>query len=95
MIGAVLVAVRLVMGKAPLQGKAVLAGLLIGVPNYFSVTFLTKSLEFFKGTTFFPVNNIGILGVVSIAGILLYKEKFSWVNYLGLGAAVGSILLLL
>jgi drug/metabolite transporter (DMT)-like permease len=94
-IGAVLVVFRWVTGKSPLQGKALLAGLLIGIPNYFSVTFLTKSLEFFSGTVFFPVNNIGILGVVSLAGIFFYKEKFSWINYIGLAAAAGSILLLL
>lgn len=94
-IGSVLVIFRAATGKSRLSWKAAVAGVAIGIPNYFSVVFLTKSLQFFKGTVFFPVNNIGVLAVVSIAGILFYKEKFSLINYIGLAAAAGSILLLL
>lgn len=79
-------------GRTPALREAV-GGLLIGVPNFFSILFLVMALPYFPGT-FYPLNNIGLLLVASLIGIVLYREHFSWLNLAGLGAAILAILLM-
>lgn len=93
-LGALVLGYNMLRGKSRLDPKSMLAGVAIGIPNFFSVIFLTRSLEYFDGTVFYPVNNIGQLATVSLVGIILYKEVFNRMNYLGLLAALLAILLL-
>ncbi len=76
--------------------RNVWAGLILGIPNYFSIYFLIKALQNpnMNTTATIPINNIGILLVVSIVGIMLFKEKLSVRNYLGLALSVLAILLI-
>lgn len=72
-----------------------IAGFILGVPNYFSIIFLIKALqtEGFESSTLFTINNVGIVLVSTLVGILLFKEKFSLKNKIGVVLAVLGILL--
>ncbi len=93
-VGIIACTYQIVTGKAGFEYKAIFGGLVIGVPNYFSIFFLVESLEHFPGTVFFPVNNIALLAVTALAGLTLYKEHFNLYNFAGLVLAVLSVLLL-
>jgi len=77
--------------------KTVGAGLLLGIPNYFSIYFVIKSLQFksLDSSAIIPINNIGILVVVTLYGFVIFQEKLSIKNKIGIGLAAVSILLLL
>ncbi len=77
--------------------KTIGAGFLLGIPNYFSIYFLFKSLQYknLESSSIIPINNIGILVVVTIYGFLVFHEKLSFKNKIGIGLAAASILLLL
>ena len=47
--------------------------------------FLIKALqdEGFESSTLFTINNVGIVVVSTLVGILLFKEKFSIKNKIG------------
>lgn len=75
--------------------KNCIAGLILGVPNYFSIVFLIKALqtEGFESSTLFTINNVGIVIVSTLVGILIFKEQFSIKNKLGVALAILGIII--
>lgn len=75
--------------------KNCIAGLILGVPNYFSIVFLIKALqtEGFESSTLFTINNVGIVIVSTLVGILIFKEQFSIKNKLGVALAILGIVI--
>lgn len=76
--------------------KSLLGGIALGIPNYFSIYFLVKTLrsDLFDSSGIFTVNNVGIVMVSTFMGILLFKEKLILKNWIGIILAVLSILLI-
>ncbi|AZQ57958.1 DMT family transporter [Maribacter sp. MJ134] len=70
-------------------------GILLGVPNFFSIYFLLKALDYkgLSSASIFTLNNVGIVMLSTFLGILLFKEKLESRNWLGIGLAIISILL--
>jgi drug/metabolite transporter (DMT)-like permease len=75
------------------ERKSLIAGVLLGVPNYFSIFFLLSAIASFteKSALVFGINNIGVVLLSSILSIIIFKESLSKGNKLGLGLAVISI----
>jgi drug/metabolite transporter (DMT)-like permease len=73
----------------------IIAGIVLGVPNYFSIYFVLDSLEKLGGIIVFPILNIGVVLLSSILSYLFYKEYLSKLNWIGIGLACISILLIL
>lgn len=82
--------------KVKFRRKDILGGLYLGVPNYFSIYFQLKALSAFdnNGAILYPTLNIGIIIVSTIAAVILFKEKLSKVNIIGVSLAIVVILLL-
>lgn len=93
-IGIAICAFQIMAGKVKFETKAIIGGVIIGLPNFFSILGLVESLNYFPGTVFFPVNNTSLLVVTAVVGILVYKEKFNLFNAIGLALAVTAVLLL-
>ncbi|MDB4538384.1 hypothetical protein N9223_00460 [bacterium] len=76
--------------------KDILGGIYLGVPNYFSIYFQLKALSAFdnNGAILYPSLNIGIIIISTLAAVLLFKEKLSKINMIGVVLAVVVILLL-
>lgn len=76
--------------------KDILGGIYLGVPNYFSIYFQLKALSAFdnNGAILYPSLNIGIIIISTLAAVILFKEKLSKINMIGVGLAVVVILLL-
>jgi drug/metabolite transporter (DMT)-like permease len=76
--------------------KNIVAGTLLGVPNYFSIYFLFKALnvEAFESSVVFPINNIGIVLTSTLLAIIFFNEKLSKINQIGFAFAIVSILLM-
>jgi len=76
--------------------QTLLLGLLLGVINYFSIYFLVKALavENLESSVIFPLNNIGIVLLATLTGVVLFKEKLLPLNILGIILAVLAIILI-
>jgi uncharacterized membrane protein len=76
--------------------RNVLAGIGLGLPNYFSIYFIMMALnlEGLESTIVFPINNSGILVLSTLLGFLIFKEKLSLKNGLGITLCVAGILLI-
>lgn len=95
-IGIVILIFKIIFKKEKILLKNIVGGLLLGVPNYFSLIFLIRALAqpSFDSTFVFPLVNIGIVILTGICGLLLFKEKFTRLNLAGMILAVVSLLLI-
>lgn len=82
-------------GKFELNKLSLLGGSILGIVNYASIYYLLKALdhESLESSTIFTVNNVAIVMLSGIIGLLLFKESLSLKNWLGIGIAILSILL--
>jgi drug/metabolite transporter (DMT)-like permease len=95
-MGSILLLVQVVAGKQTIDFRAIPAGILIGIPNYFSLWTLVKVLSANPGnsSTIFPIVNIGIVLFSTMAALVLFREKLSKLNWIGVGLAVVAIWLM-
>jgi len=75
--------------------KNIIAGIILGVPNYYSIIFLIKALQNknFESSTLFTINNVAIVVVSTLVGLFFFKEKFSIKNKVGVVMAILGIVL--
>ena len=48
----------------------------------------------FDNVELFPVYNIGVVCPTALTGWLLFKEKLTWKNYMGLAIAILAVILI-
>ena len=83
--------------KSTLSIKSIAGGILLGIPNYFSMLFLLKALAIpgWESSVIFPINNMGIVILTAVCGLLLFREKFSRTNIAGILLALIAISLMI
>lgn len=86
---------KIIYSKQKVEFRNIVAGIILGVPNYFSIYFILISLEKLGGIIVFPALNIGVVLLSSILSFMLYKENLSKLNWIGISLACISILLIL
>lgn len=75
--------------------RNVIGGIVLGVPNYFSIYFLLRALQgsTLNSASIFTINNVAIVLFSTLLGIVLFREKLVLKNWLGILLAVISILM--
>ena len=91
--GFIILLSRLLISPAKFQIKNVAWGLLIGFFNYASIYFLLKTLELkgFESSVVFPLNNMGIVIAAAVSAFILFKEKLTQQNWIGILLSVIAI----
>ena len=93
-VGLFIVLVQFVRGTFNFALKNVVGGLALGIPNYFSIYFLVRALRGgLESSTIFTLNNVSIVLLSTLLGIVFFREKLLIKNWLGIGLAVISIIL--
>ncbi|MFL2582041.1 MAG: EamA family transporter, partial [Flavobacteriales bacterium] len=77
--------------KKPSQ-KDILWGLILGIPNYFSMYFLLDSLNDLPSSSVFPIANMGVILCSTLFSIVLFQEKLSKKKSLALLCSILAIL---
>ena len=95
-VGLILLVNQAIKGTFKFEAKNIIAGIFLGVPNYFSIFFLVKTLrsDILDSSGIFTINNVAIVTISTLAGILLFKEKLLRKNWIGIGLAILSIILI-
>jgi len=95
-IGSLVLSMHYISGKRSFAFKNLIAGIVLGIPNYFSIYYLIKALQSnnLSSSATIPINNIGVLFLVSIVGIFVFKEKLSKANLVGLLFTIAAIILI-
>jgi drug/metabolite transporter (DMT)-like permease len=93
--GILLIVLRSFQKPLKINLKNMLWGVILGVPNYFSIHFLLAALRNENGNSasVFTINNVAIVLFSTLLGILIFKEKLSMKNWGGIVIAVISIAL--
>lgn len=74
--------------------KDYLAGIAVGIPNYFSASFLLKSLNQIPAYIAYTVFSTGVLLLITILSMLLFREKPGKRQMAGLGIIIAALVLL-
>ena len=93
-LGMIYLAFQNMRGKEFILRSNIFWGIALGVPNFFSMYFLVKTLENFDASHIFPINNIGIVACSTLASLIFFKEKLNRLNFIGLAFAIVSIILI-
>ncbi|MFP4023503.1 MAG: hypothetical protein ACLFVR_03175 [Thiohalospira sp.] len=77
--------------KALLNPKVMIWGFLLGICNYGSIYFVMKALNYkdvignnIGGSVVFGINNLGVIAVSVIIGLIVFKEKILIINWIGI-----------
>ena len=69
-------------------------GILIGVPNFYSCRFLLMSLTTVPGVIAYPVYSVAGILLVTLAGVILFREKLTRRQWIALMIILGALILL-
>ena len=87
--------IALAAWKKQLPGKwEWLFGILIGVPNFYSCRFLLMSLASVPGVIAYPVYAVAGILLVTLAGVVLFREKLTRRQWIALAIILGALVLL-
>ena len=84
-----------ITSKKPLQLKNLFWGVIFGVPNFFSLVFFLKALEDpnISSAEVFPLVSMGVVVSSSVIGLLIFKEKLTQNNWIGILVSICAIYL--
>lgn len=83
-----------VLRKQPLSWREALWGMMIGVPNYFSARFLLLSLQDVPAVVAYPSFSVGTIVLVTLVGVLFFKERLGRRKLIALTVILLSLALL-
>jgi len=94
-IGFVFILIRSLKKPLKVNLRNIVGGIVLGVPNFFSIYFLLRALqtEGLNSAAIFTINNVAIVMCSTLLGIVLFKEHISIKNWGGIALAIVSIVL--
>ncbi len=95
-IGLIVLLVGVALKKQQVHWKNCIAGIVLGVPNYFSIYFLIMAIrEPMDDSITYALNNVGIVMASFALGIVFFKESITILKIVGGAVAISAILLLM
>ena len=93
-LGIFVLITQVINGKFKFHFKNILGGILLGIPNYYSMEFLLKAFKTdLESSTLFTINNVGIVLLTTVFALLFFKEKLIKKNWIGIALSIISIFL--
>ncbi len=92
-VGLFMLIPKIINGTSKISLKNIGWGIALGIPNFLTLWFFFKSLDSgqLEVSQVNPIYNIGVVVVSSLIGFLIFREKLSWSNWLGVLLSVASI----
>ena len=95
LIGIVILTIAVFLKKQKLSLKNVVGGIILGIPNFYSIYFLIMAIrQPMDDSVTYALNNVGIVLASYIIGIFLFSESTSRIKLIGGAVAVVAIILL-
>lgn len=95
MAGLVFIGFKTLKTPFKINLRNVLGGIALGIPNYFAIYYILRALQnpILNSATVFTINNVAIVILSTLLGIILFKEQISPKNWGGIALAIISIIL--
>ncbi len=94
--GSIALLYQLTVKKEKFQLLAIPAGMILGTINFATMYFIVLALNsnILEPSVLFPINNLSVLTLATLVSVLVYKEKLSPKNWIGIGLSILAILIL-
>ena len=91
--GILILSGKSIVSNNTLQSKSMFWGIIFGIPNFFSLVFFLKALNDpeLSSSIVFPLVSMGVIVSSSIIGMILFKEKLSRNNWIGILLSICAI----
>jgi drug/metabolite transporter (DMT)-like permease len=95
-LGALILSVRIIQGSTKVELKNIAAGIVLGIPNYFSIYLLIHSYRTtgWQDSTVLAVTNVSVVLLSSLIGFLAFEENATSRKIIGLISAILAIVIL-
>jgi len=87
--------------KSLINPRTIFLGSILGIGNFGSIYFLILALNYkinptetLDGSVVFGINNIGIVSLSVITGLLIFREKLTYINWIGVVLSIVAIYIL-
>ncbi|MBL4862057.1 MAG: EamA family transporter [Crocinitomicaceae bacterium] len=92
-IGLGILSLKMILGRSRLEIRTIIPGILLGIPNYFSIYLLLLSYKTtgWTDSKVLAITNVSILIVSAMIGFLAFKENASNQKIIGLISAILAI----
>jgi drug/metabolite transporter (DMT)-like permease len=95
-LGLLILIIQLIQKKTRIELKNILAGIVLGIPNYFSIYLLISSYKStgWRDSTVLSIINVSVVLISALIGLLFFHEKINRLKLLGLICSLLAIALL-
>ncbi|SHH77453.1 GRP family sugar transporter [Winogradskyella jejuensis] len=95
-VGSFLLIYKSIRLKKSFKLRSLPLGITLGLVNYSSIFFLLKALRIdgLESSALFTINNVAIVAISTLVGLLVFKEQISKRNWSGIALALISIVLI-
>jgi drug/metabolite transporter (DMT)-like permease len=95
-IGLMVLFFRIIKNKTRFAFRNILGGIVLGIPNYFSIYLLMLSYGTtgWDGSAVLAITNVSVVLLTSIIGFSIFRERITVLKITGLLAAIGAIILI-
>jgi len=95
-IGSIILILTIRKNKTRIKLKNIIAGIILGVPNYFAIYLLLLSYRTtgWNASTVLAITNVSVVLCSAIIGFTLFKETKTRTRLIGLLAAISAIIIL-
>ncbi|MCQ9329689.1 EamA family transporter [Pelistega suis] len=95
-LAGILMFAYLLLTRTRFNLQSIVAGLILGLFNFGNILFYIRAHQVFKDnpTLVFTTMNIGVISLGTLVGALIFKEKISRINALGIILAIAAVYLL-
>ncbi len=83
-----------ILKKERPDGKAILYGSMIGIVNFFSSKFILGALTQIPAVVVFPTYSVATMLVVTLCGVLFFKERLLKRQWLAFAAVIAALVML-
>ena len=94
LIALILCVVLVIVKRERPRGQEWLFGTLIGIPNFFSAKFLLMALGELPAVIVYPTFSVSTILVVTLAGVLFFKERLARRQWVALAIILAALVLL-
>ncbi len=94
LICTILVFYNRIINKTSIKFKNIIAGIVLGILNWYSTLFFLNGLSTTDVTVFIPIFNAGIVSLGAFTGVIFFKENLTKWNFFGLFLAIIAIILI-
>lgn len=93
LVGISILAIQIARKKQVFAWRNVLAGIALGIPNYFSIylLLLSYSTTGWNDSTVLAITNVSVVLLAAFIGFIVFKERFTPLKLVGLIAAIAAI----